>query len=248
MLFPCAGGQGPECWGAGTIFRRDAKKAAAGAERGRRRGERTVWAVCAATLAFAVVFLSFRLLAPLAALETRFNDFQRVILAPKQETQDPRIAIVTLTEETLVQFPYRSPVDRLYLARLVKALGEAGARMIVLDILFDQPTEPEKDQALIDALRAFPGAAVAAWGDTRSGLIEAQSRYLEAFAKEAGLELGFANVITDDDGVVRRFAVRLPSVEPLSLSGAAARLVRGDLPVEEGVIDWSPPKTATATS
>ncbi len=217
--------------------------------RARRRGrpERLFWAIGSAAMAFIIVTVAFRLLPPLAALETRLNDFQRVILAPKQEAQDSRVAIVTLTEETLVQFPYRSPVDRAYLARLVNALADAKAKMIVLDVLFDQPTESEKDRALIEALKAFPGAKVAAWGDTRSGLIEAQSRYLAHFAEESGLSLGFANVITDDDGVVRRFITRLPGTDRLSLSGEAAKALTGKDPPDSGVIDWTPPKNANAT-
>lgn len=206
-----------------------------------------LWGAVAAVLALSVVLAAFRIIPPLAALETQFGDILRVVVAPRTEEQDRRVAIVTITEETLVRFPYRSPIDRLYLARLVTAVADAGATMIVLDILFDQPTEPEKDRALIDALRAFPGPAVAAWGDARSGLIEAQSRYLEAFAAESGLVLGFANVVTGDDGVVRRFTTTLPGVDRLSLSGEAARALSGAQPAAQGVIDWRLPSAATAT-
>lgn len=203
--------------------------------------------MAAALVALGVILASFRFIQPLSALETRLGDILRVVVSPRAPEQDRRVAIVTITEETLVRFPYRSPIDRHYLAGLVDAIGAAGATALVLDILFDQPTEPEKDRALIAALRAFPGPVVAAWGDMRSGLIEAQSRYLAAFAAESGVSLGFANLLTDDDGVVRRFATTLPGVEKPSLSGAAAQAVARAAPVAEGLIDWRLPPTATAT-
>ena len=115
---------------------------------------------------------------------------------------------------------------------------------IVLDLLFDQPTEPKKDQALIEALRAFDGPVVAAWGDQEAGLIPAQHEYLKKFAAETGITLGFANVVTDPDGVVRRFTTRLDRLgDKLSMSGAMAELVTGESPLRDGVIDWviSPP-------
>ncbi|QIE54058.1 adenylate/guanylate cyclase domain-containing protein [Pikeienuella piscinae] len=209
--------------------------------------ERALWAVAAAALSSAIVLFAFRSIPPLIALETQLNDIQRVLIAPREAAQDPRVTIVALTEETLVRFPYRSPVDRGYLARLMRALAEAGVRAVVLDILFDQPSEPAKDRALISAIRDFPGPVIAAWGDQRSGLIEAQREYLSWFAAESGLVLGFANVITDDDGVVRRFATRLPGIDRASLSGAAALAIGGGEPMREGVIDWRAPKTANAT-
>ena len=235
--------------GAGGKAAEKPAKSAAG--RARLPVERARWAVVSAVVAVALILAAFRFLSPIAALETRLSDTLRIVVAPRQTGQDPRVAIVTITEETLVQFPYRSPIDRLYLAGLVQALADAGARMLVLDILFDQPTEPEKDRALIAALRAFPGPALAAWGDARAGLIDAQQRFLEAFSTEAGLTLGFANVVTDDDGVVRRFATTLGGTDRLSLPAEAAGALPGAQPPRApgsgGVIDWRPPASANAT-
>ena len=51
----------------------------------------------------------------------------------------------------MTQFPYRSPVDRAFLANLLKTLEKKGAKAIGVDVLFDQPTEPEKDALLKQA-------------------------------------------------------------------------------------------------
>ncbi|MEM7525835.1 MAG: CHASE2 domain-containing protein, partial [Pseudomonadota bacterium] len=214
---------------------------------GRLWSERLLWGV-AATLLSAVMSISlFTGVAQLAALETEANDILRVNLAPRAEAQDPRISIVALNEKTLAQFPYRSPIDRGLLAGLMDALREAGARAVLLDVIFDQSTEPEKDEALIAAIRRFEGPVVAAWGDHRSGFIESQSLYIKEFAERAGLELGFANIVYDDDGVVRRFTTRLPGVEKLSMSGVMAQELTGETPLVDGLIDWRLPRAANVT-
>ena len=111
------------------------------------RSERLIWGAAAVLIATLLSISAFRGIPPLASLETTINDQLRVLIAPRGE-QDKRISIVALNEETLIQFPYRSPIDRGFLAELVEALTSAGAKAIVFDVLFDQPTEVEKDEAL----------------------------------------------------------------------------------------------------
>jgi adenylate cyclase len=65
------------------------------------------------------------------------------ILAP--EPVDPDVVLVTLTEDTLRHFPYRSPIDRQYLSDLLLKVASFHPRAIGLDVLFDQPTEAAKD-------------------------------------------------------------------------------------------------------
>ena len=49
-----------------------------------------------------------------------------------------------------------------------------------MDILFDRATEPEKDAALIAAIKAFPGPVVVATGDENAGLTKAEIAWFEA--------------------------------------------------------------------
>ncbi len=209
--------------------------------------ERLTWGIAAVILAVLLSLGLFRGIAQFETLETRLNDQLRVLIAPRAEGQDPRISIVALNEETLFQYPYRSPVDRGLLAELMKILTEVEAKGVVLDILFDQPSEPAKDEALIQALRAYPGPIVSAWGNEAAGLIPAQAAYLHEFAERAGIVLGFANVVIDDDGVVRRFATVLPGIDKLSMSGTMAKAITGEEPMETGVIDWQQPATVGVT-
>lgn len=209
--------------------------------------ERYVFGGLIAVVVAAVAISIFTMRGQLRTLETVINDTLRVQVQPHGAEQNKDITIVAFSEETLVQFPYRSPVDRKFLADLTTALGNAGARGIIFDVLFDQPTEPEKDQALIDAIRAFDGPVVSAWGNEEAGLIKVQHEYLQAFSKESGIILGFANLITDPDGVVREYTTRLEGVEKLSMSGTMAEIVTGETPPEHGVIDWVIPAEGGAT-
>ena len=66
------------------------------------------------------------------------------------EPQDQNIVIVGLDEDTLKRFPYAEPVDRAFLAHLINRVAARGARAIGLDILLDQPTEPEKTTCSVE--------------------------------------------------------------------------------------------------
>jgi adenylate cyclase len=76
------------------------------------------------------------------------------VFAP-QEPQDPDIIIVAIDEPTLVQFAYRSPVDRQFVSGMLQKLAAHQPRAIGLDLLLDQPTEDAKDKALAATLHAI---------------------------------------------------------------------------------------------
>ena len=123
------------------------------------------------------------------------------------------IVIVAINEETLAQFPYRSPIDRGFLAELVNRLSRAGPLAIGIDLLFDQPTEPANDSALAAAITGSAAPVVLAYATTSDGLTRAQADWLSAFAPSAGRGLA---VLSADriDGVVRTaFSGRLEGAQ-----------------------------------
>lgn len=101
---------------------------------------------------------------PLRPLENGFNDLRVGLMTPRQPPPDNPV-LITITEDTLRQFPYRSPINRQFLAGLINALSDKGVRAIGLDILFDQPTEPAADEALAQALRHSRTPVVVAYAD-----------------------------------------------------------------------------------
>ena len=149
------------------------------------------------------------------------NDVQSVLFNVSEQRQT-QIVIVSIDEQVLSQMPYRSPIDRGFLRHVVQSLLEKSPRAIGLDILLDQPTEPEKDAELLAVLQASPVPIVVAWAATEDGLSAAQSDYLERFT--TGLLQGHVRMIADPiDGKIRNVLINNTgtSAQPL---GFAARL------------------------
>ena len=112
------------------------------------------------------------------------------------------MVVVAITEETLATLPYRSPVDREFLARLLAALEAAKPRAIGIDILFDQRTEQAKDEALRKKLLNLSVPVVVAEAGTDGNLTEPRQAFLKRFTD--GVATGLVNLSKDRaDGVVR---------------------------------------------
>lgn len=126
--------------------------------------------------------------------EQWLDDFRIATLSPTQP-QNQEIIILSITEDTLAQFPYRSPVDRAFIAQSLHILADREVRAIGLDILFDQPTEPDKDRALKALLRQLKIPLTVSYGGAPEGLTKVQIAYLDDFVPP---ELrGFANLVKD---------------------------------------------------
>jgi adenylate cyclase len=125
-----------------------------------------------------------------------------------------RIVIIGITEETINQLPYRSPVDRNYLARVLEALEAGQPEAIGLDILFDQPTEPEKD---LELRRVIDGAAmpvVFATTDLAASAPAERQRFRDAFL--AGRRLGDVRLLPERmfDETIHSYLARGPTGRP----------------------------------
>ena len=182
----------------------DPKAGATASDRPRRRAGRWAWPLALAAIAFAwALIANFAMLMfpPFVALENELADVRLETLSPA-EPRHERIIVVTIEEETLEQFPYRSPLDRGFLAALLNKLAAYGVAVVGFDILFDQPTEPEKDAMLQRALREFPGSVVVAWGGPAAGLTEIQMAFQDEFL--AGVTTADAILRQAGDGTVRR--------------------------------------------
>jgi CHASE2 domain-containing sensor protein/class 3 adenylate cyclase len=152
-----------------------------------------VTAICVA----ATQWVSF-----LAMLENSLSDYRIATLSAPQP-QSPDIVIVTITEDTLQMFPYRSPLDRHFIATLLDRLDQAGARAIGVDLLFDQPTEEEKDAELKATIRHLRAPLIIGYIGSGEGLDEDQQDYLTDFIP---LEhRGYVTLLKDGiDSTVRR--------------------------------------------
>jgi adenylate cyclase len=154
-----------------------------------------------ALLATLVAVLGVRQFSFLASAEKTAADIRMAAFQPPMP-QSKDIVIAAITEETLAQFPYRSPVDREFLVSVLQALEKKGARAIGVDILFDQPTEVAKDELLKQALRDIKTPLFISYTNTPTIVNEDQLAYVNDYVPET--MRAAANLATDPfDGSVR---------------------------------------------
>ena len=127
------------------------------------------------------------------------SDFRQANFAP-ETSQHADIVILTITEESLAQLPYRSPIQRSFLAGLLKSLDAAQPTAIGLDVLFDQPTTDVDDATLHRTLTTMTTPIVLATGDAAAGLTSSQFQFQNRYL--ADLDTGLAN-LAKESGVVR---------------------------------------------
>jgi CHASE2 domain-containing sensor protein len=139
-------------------------------------------------------------------LEHWTGDIRTALFSHRPKRMHSQVAIVTINDETMQPYTYRSPIDRRLLARLVTGLDNAGARAIGLDFLFLKQTEPGKDAELVSAILNARSRVIVAAGDKRIGLNPAQSKYQATFLKESRAIGGYANLLTGGDRIVRYVA------------------------------------------
>lgn len=152
-------------------------------------------------LASALALAACRYLSILAGMENIAADIRIAALQPAAP-QSEDVVVLAIDETTLAQFPYRSPVDRQFLADLLTTLDQKGAKAIGLDVILDQPTEEAKDLALADTIRSLNTPLFVSYTSSPAIVNEEQREFLDAFVP-ADLRAE-ANMLTDPfDGSVR---------------------------------------------
>ena len=186
-----------------------------------------------------IAVLSTQYLTFLNSLENIASDIRIAALQPPMP-QSEDIVIAAITEETVTQFPYRSPVDREFLADLLLALQAKGAKVIGVDVLLDQPTEPEKDDLLRQTIRDMQVPTFFSYTNTPSIVNEEQLEYLNEFVPEP--MRAAANLATDPfDGTVRWiFPGETNPGMPIGFPRKAVEMVGMDTNAERVEIAWRP--------
>ena len=142
-----------------------------------------------------LIFAAFRITPFLAAAEATARDLHHAaFVAPAPPRDD--IVLVLIEETTLSKFPYRSPIDRAFVAELIAGLSALSPAVIGVDLLFDQPTEEAKDFPLFDLLDAAEDPPVfVVVGDEEDGLTSAQTDWLMAMT--GGMRVAQAALLRD---------------------------------------------------
>ncbi len=152
--------------------------------------------------------------------ENHFDDIRVSSLAlPRPQAKD--IAVVLISEETLSRLPYRSPLDRALIADLLVQLEKRSVTAIGLNVVFDRPTEAEKDRRLSEVFR---GIRVPLIVSTISNIVESSPQRLSYSRKYLqGLQTGLSHVYRDFlDQTVREVQIRHIQGRTVQLGFAAA--------------------------
>jgi class 3 adenylate cyclase/CHASE2 domain-containing sensor protein len=172
-------------------------------------------------------------------VDKKSNDIRLAALQAPM-AQDNNIVIISINEQTLEQFPYRSPIDREFLAKLLITLDKKGVRLIGLDLLFDQPTEEAKDDYLKKVLREIKTPVFASYTNLTNVLNEDQQKYLDDFVPpdlRASANMG----VDPFDGTVRWiYPGEQTPTEPKSFVRRAAEILQIETPKNFMEIAWRP--------
>ncbi|HNP34709.1 MAG TPA: adenylate/guanylate cyclase domain-containing protein [Woeseiaceae bacterium] len=138
----------------------------------------------------AIAVLGSQYIAPLRQASRWLDDLRLAYLVPPI-AQNPDVVVLAINEETMRQMPYRSPIDRGFIADLVELLcDQYRPRAIGIDTIFDQPTTPLEDARLMEVLRAAKCPIVVATGEPSTGLSSEQLAFQSNFL--AGISSGSA--------------------------------------------------------
>jgi class 3 adenylate cyclase len=165
-----------------------------------------------------LAWLGTGFVAPLRQGALLLDDFRLANFAPPRE-QRSDIIVLTIGEETLAQYPFRSPINRSLVAELVSTLATRNVRALGLDLIFDQPTTAEDDAALLAAFDSFGPPLVIAVGDAANGLTARQLAFQEQFL--AGRDVGLAGMLMTN-GTVRHIYPGEPTASGFRPSFAVA--------------------------
>ncbi|MGF1455060.1 MAG: CHASE2 domain-containing protein [Alphaproteobacteria bacterium] len=191
-----------------------------------------IWIPVILSIAVLLPFALTHATAILGSLDEWSRDV-RLAIVPPVTGQDENIVIVAVTEDTLNEFRCRLPVDRGFLADVIEALDEAGARAIGIDFILDSLTDPEKDEALQTALREASVPVLPVWADESIGTSGVRAETLRSFIGDQ--PTGYGMLRRDRlDGTVRFHYPVWNEDGPVRWQFAAAMAAALDIPIPEG--------------
>ena len=129
----------------------------------------------------------------------------------------PELLIVAIDEHSFQELNKAWPWPRRYHAKITRKLKDAGARLIVFDVLFAEPSNPEDDQLFADAMRQAGNVILATSLEISENPQVFRRILVQPFApfRQAALGLGLTLVTPDVDGIVRRFRCNLGDNETI---------------------------------
>jgi adenylate cyclase len=161
-----------------------------------------------------------------------------------------QLLVVGIDEPSFQELGQAWPWPRRLHAALVRRLQEAGARLIVFDVVFADPTTSDDDASLSQALRQTGNVILAEDLDIVKDPHFSRQILVQPYKplRQAALALGLAGVQPDPDGVVRHFHLKIRDRD--TLAAAAVRAFEPGLNLPEqvhGLINYAGPSRSLDT-
>jgi HD-GYP domain-containing protein (c-di-GMP phosphodiesterase class II)/CHASE2 domain-containing sensor protein len=201
-----------------------------------------------AAFAAAIVAVAVALAADVVDLmATPEQDAVALRFALRGEEPVADVAVVAIDDVTFGELGKPWPFSRRLHARALDALRAAGARAIVYDVQFTEPTSPGADGALLEALARTPGTVLATSetdGRGGTGVLGGDD-----VVRRAGARVGASNVETEPGGVIQRFPYWVGGLPTLAVVAAGGKLTPDRFPAQGAWIDFrGPPGTIPTLS
>ena len=162
----------------------------------------------------------------------------------------PELLLVGIDEASFQEMRRAWPWPRSWYGRLVTRLSEAGAKLIVFDMIFAEPSTPDEDNDFIEAVEKARNVILAKTLEVHEGSLFRRQILVTPWSQLAAAAkgVGMAMVIPDPDGVVRRFKVDLAG--QTTLAAIAAKLFNPKIDIPDtmsGLIDYAGPAQSLNT-
>jgi adenylate cyclase len=174
-----------------------------------------------------------------AAVDARF-DIRGEQGAPRE------VAVVQIDDKTFDALEEQWPFRRSLHGQVLDRLTRAGARTVVFDIQFTEPTTEEEDNALIDAVDRSHDVVLATTEVDSRGRSNVFGG--DDILREIGARAGNAGIDQDSDGVIRRFQGSIEKLATLpTVATEMATRRQADFPEGEQWIDFAGPPGTVKT-
>lgn len=192
------------------------------------------------------------------SIEPAAVDLWHNIRGPIAPPQDYVLVAMDETSYAVLEIPMDQAWPRALHAQLINRLADAGAKRVVMDVLFLGPSsKPEADRALADAIKRVP-TVIGIESGTREQSSAAGSFTLEELMEPLDIFMESAETtglvrMPNDDGHVRRFVVPrseiTKDIATLAEAGAGLQHSAPGLPAEQDFIRYyGPPGTIRTIS
>jgi len=163
----------------------------------------------------------------IASLELSFLDFRFQMRGPLDISESP-VIILAIDDQSDESTPDRWPWPRSYFAHVIENLNDAGAKVIGVDVIFDQPDKhgAESDDQLEAVLNKYDNIVLSGKVTSIRGRAE-QIIQVPPYSKftETGVLWGLVSSEVDEDGIYRRYLVG-QSVLDTTFSSFASEILK----------------------